>query len=449
MRVQAEHSYITRALRLPVQAYIHTEQLGAIVLLLAAVTALVWVNSPWEDSFHELWARTITVDLSLFRVSKSLELWVNDGLMTIFFFVVGLEIKRELLHGELSSPKRAALPLAAALGGMLCPALIYLAINRGGAGADGWGIPMATDIAFALGFLGLVGSRIPAELRVILLGLAVVDDVGAILVIAIFYTEQLDAGKLGIAAGLLAGIALANRLGVRNMAFYWLAGALVWVAVLKSGVHATIAGVVLGALTPSTPYLSKESFRASMEGLMADYTDALHAGDEERAEAVLGQIEELSQGTESPLARLERVVHPYTSYLVLSVFALANAGIGLSAGALKDAWSNEITLGVAAGLIAGKAAGVLGFAWLAVRTGLAALPPAVSWPQMAGMSLLAGIGFTVAIFIAGLAFNTPAQVQDAKLGIFFGSLIAGVAGYLVLRFAPLRKGAATTSQGPG
>jgi NhaA family Na+:H+ antiporter len=435
MSVRARHSYLARALRSPVQTYILTEQVGAIVLLLAAVVAMVWVNSPWEDSYHDLWDTLITLDVGLFAVSEDLGHWVNDGLMTIFFFVVGLEIKRELLHGELSTPRRAALPVVAAAGGMLLPALLYLAINRGGEGADGWGIPMATDIAFALGVLGLVGRRVPADLRVFLLALAVADDLGAILVIAVFYTESLDVAKLGIAGGLLIGVLAANLIGIRSITMYWVLGALVWVSMLQSGVHATLTGVLLAAITPAAPYFSREGFRRESEVLFGQYITALEAGNSDQAEVLLGQMEELSQGTESPLERLERFIHPWSSFLVLPIFALANAGISLSGDALESAWSSDVTIGVFIGLVAGKALGIFGFTWLAVRSGLATLPRTVSWPQLLGVSLLAGIGFTVAIFIAGLAFDAPGMTEHAKTGIFLASLVAGVLGFLALRMA--------------
>ncbi len=438
IRLQAQGSYITRALRLPAQNFVHTEQVGGIVLLLAAVVALVWVNSPWDESYHDLWETVLSIDVGLFAVTEDLEHWVNDGLMAIFFFVVGLEIKREIVHGELSTRKKAALPVFAALGGMVIPASIYAALNSSGEGADGWGIPMATDIAFALGVLALLGRRLPSELRIFLLGLAVVDDLGSILVIAIFYTESLSLGHLGAAAGLLAGMGVAARLGIRNLTFYTVVGIFVWVAVLKSGVHATVAGVALGLMAPTRPYYSKTAFAETARPLMREYRRALEEDDDEKADVLLGELEELTGGTEAPLERLERLFHPWTAFLVLPVFALANAGIPLSGSVLSDAASDAVTIGVFAGLLAGKVLGVSGACWLAVRLGLAALPNGVRWSHIIGTSILSAIGFTVAIFIAGLALDDPATVDRAKIGILSASVVGGVGGYLFLRILPAR-----------
>ena len=433
-------SYFVQKFRLPVASYIHTEQIGAIALLLATIAALVWANW-WSDSYHEFWETVLIIDLDVFIVSESLEGWVNDGLMAIFFFVVGLEIKRELFHGQLSSLKKASLPILAAFGGMLGPALIYFAFTAGGEGDSGWGIPMATDIAFALGVLGLLGRRLPSELRIVLLGLAVVDDIGAILVIAIFYTDSLDLSRLAIAGALVVGIVGANWLGVRNLVGYIVLGALVWVAVLKSGVHATIAGVVLGFLTPATAYFNKAQFAESMDNMAAEYKAAVNEHDDDRAEVVLGQIEELSAGTESPLERLERLIHPWTAFLILPVFALANAGIELSGDIIRDAAESSVTIGVVVGLLAGKTVGIFGISWLAVRLGIAELPSGVRWSHILGVGMLAGIGFTVAIFISGLAFNVAALTDEAKIGILAASIVAGLVGYLFLLIVSNESGA--------
>ncbi len=433
LRVQAERSYIARQVLLPAQAFIHTQAVSGAVLLVATVAAMVWANSPWDESYFDLWERTITLDVSIFSIEEDLRHWVNDGLMVLFFFVVALEIKREVVHGELSERQRAALPAAAALGGMLLPAAIFLALNAGGAGEKGWGIPMATDIAFALGVLALLGKRIPTEVRVFLLALAIVDDIGAILVIAVFYTESLSFEALGAAALLLGVIIAMNRGGVLSMNPYFVVGALVWVAILKSGIHATITGVLLGVLAPATPHYSKETFAESADRLMGRFRAALSAGDEEAAETVLGQIEETALGSEAPLDRLERLLQPWTSYAAVPLFALANAGIVLSGGVIGDAASSTITLGIVLGLMAGKLLGIVSFSWVAVRLGLGSLPRGMTWPQMVGVGLVAGIGFTVSLFITGLAFTDAELVSDAKIGILAGSLLAGVAGYLLLR----------------
>lgn len=433
LRVQAERSYIARQVLLPAQAFIHTQALSGAVLLVATLAAMVWANSPWDESYFDLWERTITVDVSIFSIEEDLRHWVNDGLMVLFFFVVALEIKREVVHGELSARQRAMLPAAAALGGMLLPAAIFLALNAGGAGERGWGIPMATDIAFALGVLALLGKRIPTEVRVFLLALAIVDDIGAILVIAVFYTESLSFEALGAAALLLCVIIAMNRVGVLSMNPYFVVGALIWVAVLKSGIHATITGVILGVFAPATPHYSKESFAEATDRLVSRFRTALADGDEEMAETVLGQIEETALGSEAPLDRLERLLQPWTSYAVVPLFALANAGVVLSGGVIGDAASSTVTLGVVLGLLAGKLLGIVSFSWVAVRLGVGSLPRGMTWPQMVGVGLVAGIGFTVSLFITGLAFTDAELVSDAKIGILAGSLLAGVAGYLFLR----------------
>jgi NhaA family Na+:H+ antiporter len=433
--VQAERSYIARQVILPAQAFIHTQAVSAAVLLAAALTAIIWANSPWDESYFDLWERIITVDVDIFSIEKDLRHWVNEGLMVFFFFVVALEIKRELVHGELSDPRRAALPVAAALGGMTLPAAIYLALNAGGEGERGWGIPMATDVAFALGVLALVGKRIPAEVRVFLLALAIVDDIGAIVVIAFFYNEALSLEALGIAVLLLAVIVAMNRGGVNSMNPYFVVGALMWVAVLKSGIHATIAGVVLGALAPASPYFGERTFADAMDRLVQRFRAALAEGNEELGETILGQVEELALGTEAHLERLLRLLQPWTSYAAVPLFALANAGIALSGDAVGDAASSNVTLGIIVGLLAGKLLGIVGFSWVAVRLGICSLPSGMTWRQMVGVGLLAGIGFTVSLFITDLAFTDSELVSNAKIGIVLASVLAGLAGYALLRTA--------------
>ncbi len=432
--MQAERSIVSRAIMLPVQQYIHTETIGGLVLLIAAAVAIGWANSPWSDQYHHILEHHLTLNAGLFKVELSIEEWINDGLMAIFFFVVGLEIKREILHGQLSTPRRAALPVVAAFGGMVVPATLYLSLNAGGEAVRGWGIPMATDIAFALGALALVGRRMPLELRILLLGLAVVDDLGAIMVIAVFYSESLNLMQLGIAAVLIVAMLLANRFGFSHAPVTAALAFLIWVAVLKSGVHATVAGVLIGALTPTRPSFSRDEFAEESEGLLAEYRASLIIDGDDRTETILGEFEELVKGTESPLERLERMIHPWSSYVILPVFALANAGIPVSAEGIRAAASNQVTLGVALGLVVGKVVGITLFPWVASRFGLAELPDNVSWTHIVGVGLLGGIGFTVAIFIAGLAFDSPSLVNDAKIGIMGASLMAGLMGYAALRF---------------
>ena len=431
-QVQAERSYVARRIRLPVQQYIHTESVGGLVLLAATISALVWANSPWYDQYHKLLETHVSFDLALFDVDLSLHHWINDGLMAVFFFVVGLEIKREIYFGHFSSLRRAALPAIAALGGMVVPAGLYLAFNPGGESMRGWGIPMATDIAFALGILALLGRRVPMELRVFLLGLAVVDDLGAILVIAVAYTESISFPHLALVAALIVVTVVVNRIGFSHAAVTAALGFLIWVAMLKSGVHATIAGVIFGLLTSSRSHYSGERFADDSETLIAEYRQALEQGDTERAEAILGELEVLAQGTESPMERLERLTHPWASYVILPVFALANAGIHFSGVNFASVITSGVTIGIATGLLIGKVVGITVFPWVASRFGIIELPPYVSWGQVMGAGFLGGIGFTVAIFISGLAFTDSQLVLNAQVGVMCASAVAALLGYTLL-----------------
>ena len=436
--------YFARVIRLPIQTFIHTEEKGALILLLASAAALVWANSPWSDSYADFWHVTISFDFHFLAISEDLRHIVNDGLMAVFFFLVGLEIKRELLHGELSSFRKASVPALAAVGGMAMPALIFLLFNRSGEGAIGWGIPMATDIAFALGALALLGRRVPAELRVFLLGLAVVDDLGAITVIALFYTDTIHWTDLGLGIAMLGLIAVCIRIGIRSLGFYIILSVLMWQFFLESGVHATLAGVLLAAIIPSEPYIKRKDYADTVEELLRDFRAAMASGDEEKAQSIAEQIEKLSSGTEGPLERLEGIVHPWVSYIILPIFALANAGIIFTSDTLSEAISSHITLGIAVALLAGNVIGVFGMTWLAVRLGIGQLPSGVTWRHVFGVGLLAGIGFTVAIFISGIAFDDPALVNQAKMGIFGASLLAGATGYLFLRITSARTSEAGT-----
>jgi len=443
LEARADRIDFTRRVYLPVQEFIQVEWVGSVLLLVAAVTALVLANSPWAESYHALWETHLVLDLAFLEIDKSLHHWINDGLMAVFFFVVGLEIKRELLHGNLSSPRKAALPIFAAIGGMVLPAALYFVLNPTGPEQAGWGIPMATDIAFALGVLGLLGRRLPSELRVFLLALAIVDDLGAIMVIALFYTAELSLQALGAAGGLVLLLLAMKRAGIRAVLAYALVGFFVWAAVLKSGVHATLAGVLLGALTPSRPYIPRSEFRERAPKLYDRYQAAKEAGDHDSAEAILGKFEELLVGTEAPLERLERQVHPWSAYLVLPVFALANSGVGLSGSALAAAAGSTVTLGIALGLTVGKVVGVLVASWVAVRLGIAVLPARVRWSHVTGAGALAGIGFTVALFITQLAFDDPALVDQGKIGILGASLLMGILGYVLLRASAVEDDGAT------
>jgi NhaA family Na+:H+ antiporter len=418
---------------LPAQEFIHTQGVGSGILLAATVIAIAWANSPWWESYGNFWHTHVRVLAGPYGVDEDLQHWINDFFMAIFFFVVGLEIKRELVNGALSQVRRAALPAAAALGGMVVPALVYAGLNAGGPGGHGWGIPMATDIAFALGVLGLLGDRISHDVRVFLLALAIVDDIGAILVIAIFYAGEISLVALAAAGGLLALMILMRQIGVISLKPFAVLALLFWFAVFQSGVHATIAGVILGFLASPYARLDKKRYEKSLDALQHKYREALHSEGEEKSEAVLGQIEELTRETEAPLERLLRVWAPWASFVILPLFALANAGMPVTVELLRQSASSPVTLGIVAGLLLGKAVGIFAFAWLAVRLGLASLPESMQWRQLFGVAILAGIGFTVSIFISGLAFDDPRLIDEAKIGILIASLLAGLVGFLVLR----------------
>ena len=434
---KAERSLVERKVILPAQQFIHTETVGGIVLLAAALIALAWASSPWSPSYHHLFEEIYpALDFGVLEIRESLKHWINDGLMVTFFFVVGLEVKRELVCGELSSLKRAALPVVAALGGMLVPAAIYYAINFSGDGADGWGVPMATDIAFALGVLALAGDRVPMQARVLLLALAAVDDIGAILVIAIFYSTEISVPWLVASALLIAGVVGLRSIGMRDIKFYLIGAFAVWVAVLESGVHATIAGVALGLLTPSGAMFSMEKFRDELGKIVDRFQRAFDRGDKEEAEVEVGKLEALTVESEAPLDRRMRLTHPWSAFFVLPLFALANAGVELSMDALSDASTSMVAIGIVAGLIGGKLLGILGFSALAVRMGFASLPQNVTWRHVAGVAMTAGIGFTVSLFITELAFTDEQMVKQAKIGIVAASAVAGLAGLALLRYAP-------------
>ena len=434
----------------PIREFMHAGASGGIVLIACALVALAWANSPWADSYAALWGAKITIGPEGYAISETLLHWINDGLMALFFFVVGLEMKREVLAGELASLRLAALPIAVALGGMLVPAAIYAAINAGGEGAGGWGVPMATDIAFALGVLALLGSRAPASLKIFLTALAIVDDLGAVLVIALFYTDEVAWGWLGIGAGFLLALGVANRLHVRHPIPYALLGLGLWVAFLESGVHATIAGVLLALTIPARTRMDTDRFLRRGRELLDEFD---RAGDEGAhilanggQQAAVAELEAACERVQSPMQRLEHALHPWVAFGIVPLFALANAGVGLGGG-LGDALAQPVTLGVVAGLVLGKQLGVTLFAWLAVRAGLADLPEDIGWRHVYGAGWLAGIGFTMSLFVGSLAFGEGQLLDAAKLGILAASLAAGVGGWLVLRSAGA--GSALPAQGDG
>nr|WP_274387575.1 Na+/H+ antiporter NhaA [Salsipaludibacter albus] len=444
--------FVPRTFVQPALSFFRLEASGGILMLIAAVVALAWANSPIGDSYFTIFESTIEISFGGYHFHHLSELtvqeWINDAAMVIFFFVVGLEIKREVVVGDLRDPRAAALPAIAALGGMVVPAAIYLLFNVGGDYAHGWGIPMATDIAFAVGVVSMVGSRVPVGAKLFLLALAIVDDVGAIAVIALVYTTELAMGWLLAAVAGLVAVWGMNRAGIRALPAYLIVGTFVWLAVLESGVHATIAGVALALLTPVTSHYSPRLFAPRAEQLTAridnylpdsDSLDEVDHHTKERVTGLVTDLRRLATETVPPLDRTEHALAPWSSYVVVPIFALANAGVVIDAGALGGLVSDPVTLGVALGLVVGKFVGVFGFAWMAVRTGLGRLPHFTTWTHVAGLALLAGIGFTVALFVASLAFEDPAAADAAKIGIFAGSLVAGLLGFGLLRwFAPGR-----------
>jgi Na+:H+ antiporter, NhaA family len=402
--------------------FFKSEAFAGMLLIFCAVIALIWANSPWTSSYTDLKHLPFKLSIGEWTGKLSFEHLVNDGLMVLFFVLVGLEIKREVLTGELRQPQQAMLAVVAAIGGMIVPALLFTAFNAGTAGARGWGVPMATDIAFALGMLALLGSRVPLALKVFLTALAIVDDLGAVIVIAIFYTSSLNLTMLALAAGTWTLAVVANILGVLSLPVYGVLGVLLWAFTLQSGVHATVAGVLLALTIPIGIAKHKKLQSNMIMNLEAD-TD--------HREAQLQDLEDSINQTQSPLYQLEHMLHPWTTYLVLPVFALLNAGLNLQ-GQGDQSGISSVTWGVLLGLLFGKPVGVFGASWLAVRFGIASLPAGVNWSALAGVSVLAGIGFTMALFIASLAFGDSSALEEAKLGILTASALAAVIGLLLL-----------------
>ena len=436
----------------PFQKYLKNEASGGIVLMVCAAAALIAANLPIGKAYEHFWEARITILAERGGLGLSLREWINDGLMAVFFFRVGLEIKGELLRGELSSVREAALPMAAALGGMLVPAGIFLAFNATGEGRHGWGVPMATDIAFALGVLALLGSRVPLTMKVLLAAIAIVDDLGAVLVIAVFYTSDLFWPALGAAAGLLAVLGVMNRLQVRHPAPYVVLGALLWLAMHRSGVHSTIAGVLLAVMIPDRRRLDAEGFAETLRNRLDRFEADCDEGRDQLTEEQAILVDEIEAGCEAvqtPARRIEHVLDPYVAYLIMPVFALANAGVRLDSEALGHLTS-RVTMGVAVGLLVGKPIGILLASWAAVRAGLCKAPEAISKASALGLGMLCGVGFTMSLFISGLAFRDELRNSEAKVGILLGSILAGIAGYVVLRWSlPADEGAESGRRGRG
>jgi Na+:H+ antiporter, NhaA family len=420
----------------PLGGFVRTSISGIGLLLLGTVVALVLANSPLSDAYTRFWEIELTIGTQDFGITTSLRHWINDGLMALFFFIVGLEIKRELLVGDLRSPRQAALPIAAALGGAIMPALVYLAFNSGGEATHGWGVPIGTDTAFSLGVITLLGSRASPLLLVFLTAFAIIDDIVAVLVIAIFYTDTISWPAIGIAVLLLGVLIVANAAGIHRWPLYAFLGLGVWVAVYESGVHGTIAGVLVAMTVPARSLINPSEFlrraKRALEAFEAACYSASTMLSNEAQQEAAQTLERLSEDVETPMTHLEHRLNPWVAFGILPLFALANAGIPLLSG-LGQTLTSPVTWGVVVGLVIGKPVGIVLFTWLAVRLGIAVRPDAIGWRQIAGVALLGGIGFTMSLFITELAF-APGPIADAaRVGILLGSLIAGVVGYLVLK----------------
>ena len=425
---------ITQLMR-PVQRFMHEEASSGIVLFVAAVVALVWANSPWYDAYHDLLETHIIIGFGSWAIDETIHHWIDDGLMAVFFFVVGLEIKRAVVVGELSSVRKAALPIFAALGGMIVPALLYVTFNPGGEEFRGWGIPMATDIAFSLGVLSLLRTRAPLPLKVFLTAFAIIDDIGAVIVIAVFYTGDIAWGNLGIGAIFIVALLVVSRLGIRHPLVYAVLGVAVWLAFLYSGVHATVAGVLVAATIPIRVRVDATGFLSRSRDLLLVFERSGEYGHEDETSseqrAILVELEDTAREMQSPLQRFETALHPWVAFVIMPLFALSNAGVKLE-GDFFEALTHPVTVGIVLGLVIGKQVGVTLFSWVAVRFGFAALPYGVTWLQFYGVALLGGIGFTMSLFITNLAFTSDLLTTEAKVGILLGSAISGVIGYLVL-----------------
>lgn len=410
----------------PVMRFLHIEAASGVVLLFCTVVALVLANSPWAKQFLGFWKTEVGFQFGTFEFRHSLKHLINDGLMAIFFFVIGLEVKREIVFGELREMRKAALPIAAALGGMIVPAVIYLVVLGDAAGKRGWGIPMATDIAFVVGCMAILGSRVPHGLRIMVLSLAIADDIGAILVIAIGYTDDLNIRWLSIGFMGLALIFLFARWGVRAIPVYIGLGTFVWFAFHESGVHATVAGVILGLMTPARSYISEGFFGNLLRGATTVFEGGGFESLEHRGEKVR-EFRRMTRETISPLEYLETILHPWTSFVIMPIFALANAGVAIQV----DELGAPVALSVLFGLVVGKPVGIFLFSWVSVRMGVARLPEGVNWGALFASGLLAGIGFTMALFIASLALS-DALLDTAKIGVLLGSALAAVFGMIML-----------------
>lgn len=424
----------------PFQKFLQLQASGSILLLLAAVAALIWANSPISETYESFWKTPLTLGFGSWQFSKSLHFWINDGLMTFFFFLVGLEIKRELLVGELSSPRQASLPIIGAVGGIVVPALAYLIFNPpGSAFNSGWGIPTVTDIAFAISALAILGDRIPVGLKVFLIALAIVDDIGAIVIIALFYSHGVHSVFLLITGAILALLIAMNRSGVDRPWPYAILGLFLWAAVLYSGIHPTIAGVLLAFTIPSFSKMNPAAFyQEGIQTLECFKQDGLSTNTRlvltnANYQANIQHLESLCEAVQAPLQQMEHAIHPWVTYGILPLFALANAGVTIHVSDLEAALAHPITLGILTGLFLGKQVGITLFAWLAVQFKLAELPAGANWRQLHATAILGGIGFTMSVFITLLAFESSVYIADAKLSILLASILSALVGLLLLK----------------
>jgi NhaA family Na+:H+ antiporter len=421
----------------PFERFLRQTTAGGIVLMGMTLLTLIVANSPWGDTYRHLWETTVRIGMGQENLEMSLHAWVNEGLMALFFLLIGLELKRQIMVGELASLRNAALPVSGAIGGMLAPAIIYYLLNPSGEASAGWGIPMATDIAFAVGILVLLSWRIPKNLIIFLTALAIADDLGAVLVIALFYTQSIDMTSLGAAGGLLGVLILFNQGGIRYPLPYAILGILLWLALLKSGIHATLAGVLLAFTIPARPIFTPQQFGKRLSELRnAFHSSAVNPGESDvpldiatRMYATAESLKTASSAVQSPQQQMEHHLSPWVTFGVIPLFAMANAGLDLLSIPFREVIMEPVTLGVFLGLVLGKFLGISSFAWLAVKLGWARLPHGVQWRHILGASWLGGIGFTMSLFIAQLAFATnPVFFEEARLGIIMASVISGVTG---------------------
>jgi Na+:H+ antiporter, NhaA family len=422
--------------RSPLNHYVQSNISGIGLLLLGTALALIFANSPWSDTYTNFWNTKFTIGVERFSITETLRHWVNDGLMALFFFIVGLEIKREVLVGELRYPRQAALPIAAAVGGAVGPALVYSLIVMGGAGAIGWGIPIGTDTAFSLGIISVFGARVRPQLLVFLTAFAIIDDILAVGVIAIFYTDTISWDAVAAASVLLLILILCNRAGLYRWPVYAVLGVALWLAVFESGIHGTLAGVLVAMTVPTRAWINPSEFLARGRRIMSDFESASYStlnmlSNEPQQHATLS-LARLTEQVEAPLTHFLHRLHPVVSFGVVPIFAFANAGIPLVDG-FDEAIGNPVTWAVIAGLMIGKPLGITLFSWLAVRSRLALLHPSIEWKHVFGVGWLGGIGFTMSLFITELAFRTDALADVSRIGVLVGSVAAGAIGYLLLR----------------